>query len=89
MRRGSKIQDPMYLGPEDRWKALGVAIVRQAVWDWKEAVVRLNKPNITPRTTREMDEQKRSAEHFISSPICEFYSGLNGKTLLRKMKESV
>lgn len=89
MRRGVKIQDPMFLGPEERWRALGVAVVRQAVWDWKEAVVKLNNPKTIPRVTREMDEQKRSAEHFISSPLCEFYSGLNGKMLLRKIKESM
>ena len=29
---------------------------------------------------------KRSAEHFLSSSACEFYSGLDGPTLLRKLK---
>lgn len=84
MRRGVKIQDPTFLGPEERWKALGVAVVRQAIWDWKEAVTKLSK-----KENAEMDGQKRSAEHFLSSGLCEFYSGLDGKTLLRKMKESV
>lgn len=90
MKRDTRMPDPVgFLGPEERWRVLGAAIVKQAVFDWKEAIVKLNKPNTIPRVIREMDEQKRSAEHFISSPLCEFYSGLNGKVLLRKMKESV
>ena len=84
MKRGCKIQDPMFLGPEERWKALGVAIVKQAVWDWKEAVARLNNPDTA---TREMKEQKNSAEHFLSSSMFEFYSNLDGKALLKSMKK--
>lgn len=87
MKRDTRMPDPVcYLGPEERWRVLGVAIVKQAVFDWKEAIDKLSKP-ITEKKEKEMSKQKRSAERFISSNMCEFYSGLNGKTLLRKLKE--
>ena len=73
-----------YLGPEDRWKALGIAVVKQAVVDWHEARTSLSKP---ATTTKDMAEQKRSAEHFLSSSVCELYSGCDGKTILRKLKD--
>ena len=72
-----------FLGPEDRWKVLGAAIVKQAVFDWKEAVIKMKEPD---GATKEMNEQKNSAEHFLSSNLCELYSNLDGKTLLRQMK---
>ena len=87
MKRDTRMPDPVcYLGPEERWRVLGTAIVKQAVFDWKEAIDKLSKP-ITEKKQKEMSEQKRSAERFIASNMCEFYSGLNGKTLLRKLKE--
>lgn len=87
MKRDTRMPDPVcYLGPEERWRVLGAAIVKQAVFDWKEAIDNLSKP-ITEKKEKEMSKQKRSAERFISSNMCEFYSGLNGKTLLRKLKE--
>ena len=87
MKRDTRMPDPAgFLGPEERWRVLGAAIVKQAVVDWKEAVDKLSKP-ITEKKEKEMSKQKRSAERFISSNMCEFYSGLNGKTLLRKLKE--
>lgn len=87
MKRDTRMPDPVcYLGPEERWRVLGAAIVKQAVFDWKEAIDKLSKP-ITEKKEKEMSKQKRSAERFISSNMCEFYSGLNGKTLLRKLKE--
>lgn len=87
MKRDTRMPNPVcYLGPEERWRVLGAAIVKQAVFDWKEAIDKLSKP-ITEKKEKEMSKQKRSAERFISSNMCEFYSGLNGKTLLRKLKE--
>ena len=81
----TKIMDPVsFLGPEERWRVLGVAIVKQAVMDWREASLRLAKPETA---TKNMKELKDSAEHFLSSNNCELYSGLDGKTLLRKLKE--
>lgn len=73
-----------YLGPEDRWRALGVAIVKQAVVDWQESKLLLANPVTSSKAA---SDQKRSAEHFLSSSLCEFYSGLDGKTIMRKLKE--
>ena len=87
MRRDTRMPDPLgFLGPEECWRVLGAAIVKQAVFDWKEAMDKLNKP-ITEKKEKEMNKQKRSAERFLSSPLCEFYSGLDGKILLKKLKE--
>lgn len=80
-----KVMDPVgYLGPEERWKLLGVAIVKQAVVDWKEAHMKLSK---IETASKQMLDQKRSAEKFLLSPMCEFYSDCDGRTLIRKMKE--
>ena len=87
MKRDTRMPDPVgFLGPEERWRVLGAAIVKQAVFDWKEAVDKLSKP-IAEKKEKEMSKQKRSAERFISSNMCEFYSGCDGKTLIKKMKE--
>ena len=75
-----------YVGPVNNWKSLGIAIVRQAVLDWHESSAALRKP---ATASHEMLELKRDAEHFLNSPWCEFYSGLDGKTILRKLKEGL
>lgn len=84
---GKRMKSPdgnVYLGPVNSWKALGIAIVRQAIIDWHDASLRLTNPG--DASSKTLLENKRSAEHFLSSPTCEFYSGLDGKTILRKMK---
>ena len=87
MKRDTRMLDPVcYLGPEDRWKALGLAIVKQAVVDWREAEMKLSSPETA---TFEINNQKNSAEHFLRSNLVELYSGLDGKTLLRKMKAGI
>ena len=89
MKRDTRMPDPVcYLGPDERWRALGAAVVKQAVFDWKEAVDKLKEP-ITGHKEIEISKQKKSAEHFISSYMCEFYCGLDGKALLRKLKEAI
>lgn len=75
-----------YLGPEDRWKALGYAIVKQAILDWREASLKLANPWTA---SSDMNTQRNSAERFLNSQLVEFYSGLDGKTLLRKMKAGI
>lgn len=75
-----------YLGPDVRWKALGYAIVKQAIQDWREASLKLADPCTA---SYEMNKQKNSAEHFLRSPMVELYSGLDGKTILRKMKAGI
>ena len=71
-----------YLDPEERWRVFGCAIVKQAAIDWKDAVEKLKKFD-----NKMLRDQKNSAEHFLSSQLCEMYSGLDGKMLLKNMKE--
>lgn len=75
-----------YLGPVNSWKALGFAVVHQAVLDWREA--KLQMSNIAT-VSHAAYEKLKSAEDFFLSPMCDFYSGLDGKTILRKLKEGV
>jgi len=72
-----------YVGPVNCWKALGIAIVKQTIIDWRSSVLVLSKP---VKKSRAMLQQKNSCESFLKSSLCEFYSGLDGKTLLRKLK---
>ena len=84
MSKRKKTADPVfYLGPESRWKMLGVAIVKQAVFDWKNASMKLARPDTA---SQEMLKLKRESEKWLMSPWCEFYSDLDGKTLVRKLK---
>lgn len=84
MSRGKKVMDPVfYAGPETRWKMLGVAIVKQAVMDWKESTMKLAKPETA---SHEMLKLKRESEKWLESPWVEFYSDLDGRTLVRKLK---
>lgn len=73
-----------YVGPVNSWKALGIAIVRQAIIDYSKYNLACAHPDTA---TSDALKHKRSAEAFLKSPKCEFYSGLDGPTLLRKMKE--
>ena len=84
MKRRAKVVDTsVYLGPVERWKMLGTAIVMQAVLDWKEA----DKKQKNPATdNKEMRELKSSAESFLRSDLVEFYSDCSGRALLRKLK---
>ena len=85
MKKRAKVMDPVgYLGPEERWKLLGVAIVRQAISDWKETIEIIQKQGDAPRDKL---EQKNSAERFFLSNTCEFYCDIEGKTILHRLKE--
>ena len=83
-----KVSDPIpgYLGPEERWKALGVGVVKQAVLDWHFAV---DKQKHQKTDTFEMKELRKDAENFLRSNLCELYSGLDGRTLLIKLNTGV
>ena len=84
MSKRKKVMDfCYYLGPESRWKMLGVAIVKQAVLDWKDATMKLANPETA---SHEMLELKRESEKWLASPWVEYYSDLDGKTLVRKLK---
>lgn len=71
-----------YLGVDEGWRILGASIVKQAAIDWHDAYKRLQKSD-----SNEMAAQKRSAESFLLSETCEFYSGMDGRSLIRRMKE--
>lgn len=73
-----------YVGPVNSWKSLGMAIVRQAMIDYTKYSLDCAHPETA---TSDALKNKRSAEAFLKSSRCEFYSGLDGPTLLRKMKE--
>ena len=80
----SKLPDAAYLGPVNSWKALGIAIVRQAALDYYETRLKLTNPITATQKTKELHDE---AVGFLRSTEVEFYSGLDGPTLLRKLKE--
>lgn len=80
-RKIQELDSAGYLDQEERWRVLGLAIVKQAVADWREASRRLSMVD-----THDMNEQKNSSERFLQSRLCELYSGLDGPSLLRKLK---
>ena len=75
--------DGIYVGPVECWKTFGIAIVRQTIVDWRYAVLQLAHPE---GQSRKLLKLKNSCEAFLKSPKCEWYSGLDGKTILRKLK---
>ena len=75
-----------YYGPEDRWKVLAIAVVKQAVSDWKEMDKRIKSAKTD---TADACRIKRSAEKFLLSDDCELFCGCDGRTILRKMKQGV
>lgn len=72
-----------YVGPQDCWRILAIAIVKQAVSDWKEATKRQKNQSTDNYEAREL---LKSAESFLRSEDVEFYTGCNGRTLLRKLR---
>lgn len=59
----SPVVDVMgYVGPINNWKALGVAIVCQAIYDWKDVVSQISKHG---DATKVMLKKKNEAEHFF------------------------
>lgn len=84
MRSKYKDVHPLkWLDPEERWMALGVAIVKQAVVDWKEADRIKKKTGDIPR---DVLREKNSAQRFLASNTCEFYCGVEGSAILRMLK---
>lgn len=77
---------PAFLGPDERWRLLGAAVLKQAVIDWKDAV----RKQKNPKTDNfETEQQLKSAESFLKSPLCELYSNYDGRVLLSKMKRGL
>lgn len=72
-----------YVGPEDCWKELGAAVVRQTATDWVRAFIALKNPDTAKK---EMSTQLKSAERFLLSEDCMILSDIDGCALLQKMK---
>lgn len=71
------------IGPDTGWKLLGIAVVAQAVQDWRLVNDTIKKNG---DTSAQKIKLKREAEKFLRSPLCDFYSNLDGKTILRKLQ---
>ena len=70
------------LGP---YEALGNAVVRQAVKDYREAVHKLSrgKKKTNPEST------KQECERFFQSPYFNVFTQLDGKALLSQLEKEV
>lgn len=73
-----------YLGPVNSWKALGVAVVRQAIIDWQQTALKLTHIETATKKSKELHDETVA---FLRSSLVEFYSGLDGPTVLRKLKD--
>ena len=82
----NKMYGDLYVGPVNAWKSLGIGIVKQAIIDWHVSKLKIARPETA---TKEYNEMFRSAEKFLRSTWVEFYSGLDGPTILRKLKEGI
>ena len=79
MSRGS-VNFDIYVGPVNNWKSLGIAVTKQAITDWHKSVGKKSKQAV---------ELYQSCIEFFESSVCEWYSGLDGKTLLRKLNDGI
>ena len=71
---------------ENGWQALGMAIIKQCVDDWRMAQHRAKRPH---GDTYENGVMIRECEKFLRSPYPEFYSDVNGGYILRKLYDEV
>lgn len=72
------------LGPINSWKLLSMSIIKQAVVDWRDASICMQKPETS---TKEMSWQKRETEMFFRSDWFDVLSDMDGQSMLRRMKE--
>ncbi len=63
---------------------LGTAVVKQAILDWRISYLKLAK-----RRHYKTLENFKDANDFLMGPLPEFYAGVDGPTLIRKMKEGL
>lgn len=66
------------------WIALGMAVIKQTAEDYRMARQKLRNPN---SDTRANLGTIRDCENFLRSPYPEFWTGANGKYILRKLRE--
>jgi hypothetical protein len=67
----------------DPYERLANAVVKQAADDWLLAVKKLKRGKRNPEAQR----IKEDAEEFFLSERFKYFTSLDGKTLLRKLKE--
>ena len=67
----------------DPYERLANAVVKQAVDDWRLAVKKLKRR----KRNQEAQRIKEDAEEFFLSERFKSFTSLDGKTLLRKLKE--
>lgn len=67
------------------YATLGVAVVKQSLLDWRKAKMDIAHCHRVAEARQDI----KDVEKFLASPLPEFYSGLDGTTLLRKMREGI
>ena len=67
----------------DPYYDLGCAVVQHAVDDWRYAKMKMRMGV----ATRDHGSLLRECETFFRGPLCEYYCGLDGRTVLRHLKE--
>lgn len=70
----------------DGWTALGQAIVKQSVDDWRMAQRRRRNPHLD---TNENAAMIRECESFLRSPTPEYLTNVHGPYILKKLKEEL
>ena len=73
------------MGLEENYQELAIAIIKQAAKDWREAEKRLRK---NPRN-RAAAEMKEETERFFHSSYCYGLGGVDGRFILRKLREGM
>lgn len=68
-----------------RWQALGNAVVKQAVDDWREATRILAKPH-SEATEIKYRRMKDDCERFFNSDWFNRFTELDGKDILKKLE---
>ena len=66
------------------YQNLAHAIVLDAVSEWRYTKFQLSKPSLASKTAL---EKNRQCEKFFLSPWFYMLSGLDGRTVLKKLKE--
>lgn len=70
---------------QDRgYQDLATAIVLFAIEDWRYAQLQLRRPSLASKRAL---EASRSCEKFFRSPWFETLAGVDGKIVLRRLKE--
>ena len=69
---------------DEGWQDLAHAVVLQAVDEWRRTRFQLSKPSLASKTAL---DKNRQCEKFFLSPWFYMLSGLDGRAVLKKLKE--